>query len=381
MAVIARLQVERLQRLAGHDLGGDAGQGLAQRLGDEGHGPRSARIDFQHVDLGVGVRVHDGELHVHQAMDLERLGQRDGLRFQFPDGFRLQREGRQRAGRVARVHAGLFDVFHDAGDEDVVTIGQGVGVDFDGRRQVLVDQDRAVAGHLDGFTDVARQLFVVADDLHGAATQHVGRADDDRITDLVRRLEGFFRGTGNGVDRLGQVDVAQQVLEALTVFGQVDSVGRGAEDRNAFVLERLGQLQRRLAAELHDDAGKRALGLFDMDQLQHVFGGQRFEIEAIGGVVVGRHGFRVAVDHDGFKIDFLEGESGVAAAIVELDALADPVRAATQDDRFLAVRRCGFAFRDLAQGAGLVGRVHVGGVGGEFGGAGVDALEDRANAQ
>jgi hypothetical protein len=39
--------------------------GLADDLGDEGHGARGARVDFEHVDHAVLDRV----LHVHQAAD------------------------------------------------------------------------------------------------------------------------------------------------------------------------------------------------------------------------------------------------------------------------------------------------------------------------
>ena len=48
-------------------------------------------------------------------------------------------------------------------------------------------------------------------------------------------------------------------LEALTVFGQVDRVGRGAEDRDAGFFEGRRQFQRRLAAQLHDHALERAV--------------------------------------------------------------------------------------------------------------------------
>ena len=40
--------------------------GLADGLGDEGHGAAGARVDLQHEDDAV----LDGELHVHQAADL-----------------------------------------------------------------------------------------------------------------------------------------------------------------------------------------------------------------------------------------------------------------------------------------------------------------------
>ncbi len=75
-----------------------------------------------------------------------------------------------------------------------------------------------------------------------------------------------------------------------------------------------------------------------LEDLQHVLGGQRLEIEPVGGVVVGRDGLRVAVDHDGLVAGILEREAGVAAAIVELDALADAVRAAAEDDDLLGGR-------------------------------------------
>ena len=60
------------------------------------------------------------------------------------------------------------------------------------------------------------------------------------------------------------------------------------------------ELQRRLAAELDDDADERRPGLLGAQDLQHVLGGQRLEIEPVGGVVVGRDRLRIAVDHDRF---------------------------------------------------------------------------------
>src|SRR3546814_2288752 len=49
-------------------------------------------------------------------------------------------------------------------------------------------------------------------------------------------------------------------------------------------------------------------------------------------VVIGRDGFRVAVDHDGLEPGFLQRIGRMDAAIVEFDALADAVRAAAEDD-------------------------------------------------
>ena len=145
----------------------------------------------------VRVRLLDGELHVHQAADLQRAGHGLGLALQLGDGLGLQREGRQRAGAVAGVHAGLLDVLHDAGDEHASSPSQRASTSTSvARRQVLVDQHRAVAGDLHGVADVAVELLVVADDLHGPAAQHVGGADHHRVADLVGAGEGLVAASG-----------------------------------------------------------------------------------------------------------------------------------------------------------------------------------------
>ena len=63
----------------------------------------------------------------------------------------------------------------------------------------------------------------------------------------------------------------------------------------------------------------------------------------------------------------------MTAAVVELDPLSDPVGAAAEDDDLVAPVRIRLAGR-------LVGAVHVGREGFEFGRAGVDALVDRVDA-
>ena len=73
--------------------------------------------------------------------------------------------------------------------------------------------------------------------------------------------------------------------------GEVPTIG------DAGVLEPLREPERRLAAELADDAGDRAGLLLGVHDLEHVLERQRLEVEPVGGVVVGRDGLRVAVDH------------------------------------------------------------------------------------
>ena len=120
--------------------------------------------------------------------------------------------------------------------------------------------------------------------------------------------------------------------------------------------------------------------LFGAQDLQHVFGRQRFEIEPVRRIVIRRDGLRIAVDHDGFVACITQGKCGMAAAIVELDALANAVRTAAEDDDFLSIGDLRFGGERAGEWH-FIGRVHVSGRRSKFGGAGIDALEDRMNIQ
>ena len=137
----------------------------------------------------------------------------------------------------------------------------------------------------------------------------------------------------------GQPGVGQQRAELPPVLGQVDRLRAGAHHRRARGGQAARQAQRRLPAELDDHPGDRPAGLLGVQHLQHVLQGERLEVEPAGGVVVGGHGLRVAVDHHGLVPGRGQREGGVHARVVELDALPDPVRPAAQDDHLGPVAR------------------------------------------
>ncbi len=163
----------------------------------------------------------------------------------------------------------------------------------------------------------------------------------------------------------GMPSFVQQRAEALAVFGEVDGVGRSADDGRARFVQTHGEVQRRLAAELDDDA----FGLFNVHDVHHVLERQRLEVEAVGRVVVGRDRLGVAVDHDGLEPGLAQREGRVAAAVVELDALPDAVRPRAEDHHLAAVGGRGLVLF-------LVSRVEVRREGLELRAAGVDALVD-----
>jgi hypothetical protein len=123
---------------------------------------------------------------------------------------------------------------------------------------------------------------------------------------------------------------SQDGVEAAAVLGEVDRLRQGAVDRHAGGLEPVGELQGGLPAELDEHAGRRgraAGGCLGVVDLEDVLEGERLEVQPVGGVVVGRDRLGVAVDHDGLVAGLAQGVDRVDAAVVELDALPDAVRA------------------------------------------------------
>ena len=299
------------------------------------------------------------------------------------------------------MNAGLLDMLHDARDEDVLAIAQAVHVDLDGVRQIAVEEQRILAEHRvdlarlvvgvaglhlggdeagEGVEQIVLQGALVADDGHGPAAQHIGGTHHQGQAQFSRDDAGLLDRIGDAVLGLLQAEPLQQALEAVAVFGQINGVDGGAENRDARFLQGVGELQRGLAAELHDDADQFSVLLFLVQDFKHVLLGQRLEIEAVRGVVVGGDRLGIAVDHDRLEPGVRERETGVAAAIVELDALADAVRPAAENDDLAIVGGARLAGRS-ADERRLIGRIHISGGRSEFRRAGVDALEHRTHVE
>ena len=150
--------------------------------------------------------------------------------------------------------------------------------------------------------------------------------------DLLRVLDPTRSATG----RLWDLEPFAERVEPVPVFGEVDRVGARTQHRDAGLLERVGELQRRLPAERDHDAGQLTCPLHPAHQrvadVADSLGRERLEEEPVARVVVGGDRLGVAVDHHGLVAGLGECERGVDAAVVELDSLTDPVRSAAEDD-------------------------------------------------
>ncbi len=249
-------------------------------------------------------------------------------------------------------------MFHDAADMDVLAIAKRVYIHFNRIHQIAVDEDGALAGDDNGIVDIAFQMRSIAHDLHAATAQHVRGANDGGVADTLCDGFRFISGTGDPVGWLFEGELVEQGFETIPIFCKVNRVWRGAQYGNACALKIIGKFERRLSAELNDDAQKLAFFLFGAQNFENVLGSEGLEIKAIRRVRVGRDRFRVAIDHDAFDANISQCEGRMAAAIVKLDALTDAVGAATQDDCLPACGYICFA-GSIARKISLVCRVHV----------------------
>ena len=189
----------------------------------------------------------------------------------------------QDAGRVAGMDARVFDVLHHPPDHAAPAVGDGVHIPLEGVFQKAIDEDRMLGRHASRRREVAAQRALVVHDLHGSAAEHVGGPHQHGIADPARHGQRFFHRSRGAVRGLRDAEPAGERLEALPVLGDVDRVGRRAEDGHTGRLQRLGEPERRLAAELHHDAP----GPLPAHDLDHVLEAERLEVQLVRDVEVG----------------------------------------------------------------------------------------------
>ncbi len=187
---------------------------------------------------------------------------------------------------------------------------------------------------------------------------------------MASRLR-LFHIPGDTAGRLAETQLVDQLLEQFAILGGLDRVDTRADDRHAGFLQSSRQVQRRLTAELNDHA----IGFNRIADVEYVFDRQRLKEQDVRRVVVGADRFRVAIDHHAFDSDFAERETGVTAAVIEFNSLADSIGSPAQDHDSLLVALGRQFILDL------VGAVVIGCVGLEFRGTGIDTLEHGTDAQ
>ena len=266
--------------------------------------------------------------------------------------------------------AGVLDMLHHAADDDPLAVGNRVDVDFDRAVEITVDQQRTFFGGLQRLFEIAPQIALVGDNFHRASAQHVGRADQHRIADLGRARDRRLGVARENSARLAQASFSTSWLKRSRSSAR--SIASGGVPRIGTPARASGTAS--LSGVCPPNWTITPSGFSRSTIAHHVLERQRLEIEPVGNVVVGRDRLGIAVDHDGLEAVILQREAGMDAAVVELDSLPDPVRAAAEDYDLAPIVGRRFVLA-------LVSRIEIRREGLEFGAAGIDRFMDRRDAE
>ena len=267
----------------------------------------------------------DDVLHVHQAAQAQVTRDADRVIDDVVELAPLQTRWIDRV-RVAGVDPSSLDMLHHAGNDDRLPIRDRVHLDLQSL-EVLVNQDLAARHGADRPAHVPPQLVAVAHDLHRAPAQHIRRPHQHRVAGAFGDGLGLRDGGGRAAHGLRDADRVERAGKGSAVLREVDGLDARAHDGDGCLVEGLGEVDRRLAAELHQRAGD-TFGLCYMKGAVEV---ERFEVEAVRGVEVGRDRFWVGVDHHSPHAGLTQRPRGVDRAVIELDALADSNRSGPDD--------------------------------------------------
>ena len=312
--------------------------------------------------------VRDDELDVQQPLDVERDGKPlrivdDGI--DDTGGKRLRRID---SDAVARVNPRALDVFHDAGNNDVDAVGN--RIDFHLRPlHVAIHEDGVIRRDLYRALHVVAQLVLIVDNLHRAAAEHIGGAHHHRIADALCPCNGILKVCDADSLGAGNPSLRQHLVEPLAILGAIDVVDRRSIDSKPRALQSGGEVDRRLPAELYDNAVR----LFLIDDIQNILDRQRLKVEPVGDVKVRTDCLRIVVDDDGFDSHTAERPNGMYRAVIELHALPDADRPRAEHNDLLLMR-----YGDLVLGTAK-GRIVVRGRGFKLGGTCVDHFVARHN--
>ncbi len=228
------------------------------------------------------------------------------------------------------MHAGTLYLLHDAGDQEVFAIADGVHFAF-GAHDVLIQQHRVIHVH----------MLVITPMYSMTSPCCRPRSCSDRParrTDASAPASRSPRQPARASSRLNTVRPGARGMPQRSSSSSKRSrssassmASAGCPDGQADLVHVLCQLDGGLAAELHH-AGVR---LFGGDDVVHALRVQRVKVQAVTGIKVGGDGLGVVVDQNGLAAVLLQRPDSVHRAVVELDALTDADGAGAKDQHLL----------------------------------------------
>ena len=318
------LVLDLRQGVAQGNAGADLGNGVAGGLGGQGGGAGHTGV---HLNDGVlkGVRVQ-GKLAVAAAHDAQlgddvQSGGAEHLVLLVRKG-----QGRGHHDGVPGVDAHRVKVLHGAdGDHVAGTVPQGLKLDLLPAGDAALHQNLVDGGLVQTTLGDLFQGDRVLGDAAAGAAQGEGGADDHRVADAFRDGKRLFQGLRRVRGDYRLAHGLQGIPKQLPVLGPVNGLNIRAQEPHAVAF------QGAVPAQLHGDgqAGlaaqpcQQAVRPLLLNDASDGLGGERFQVDLVGQVLVGHNGGRVGVDQHGLDALLPQHPAGLGPGVVKLRSLAD----------------------------------------------------------
>ena len=267
------------------------------------------------------------------------------------------------------MHSRILNVLRDGVQQDAAVLRHGVDVDLARVLDELGDDHWLISRDLAREIEESRELVLRVRHVHRGPREHVRRAYEARVADVLAKGERILVRREHTPFWLVDANRVAQRRKLVAVLGGVDHLGRSACDLDVALLHREGEGVRDLAAH-RDHCLRAALGLVDVE---HALERELLEVEPVALVIVRRDGLGVIVDHHGLLAHLAQRADGRDGAPIELDGRADAVHAGAEHHGARLVEL------DVVLVA-VVRHVQVVGGGGELGGHRVDLLRKGQDA-
>ena len=315
------------------DLGGDAGDREAGRLGGQRRRTRDPRVHLDDHVAAVG-RV-DRELDVGPAgghthrVEHRACGVAQDLELSVGEGL-----GGSDGDRITGVDSHRVEIFDRADDhEGARRVAHHLELELLPTEHGGLHQDLVGGGGLEPLGQKRLKGLAIMGDAATPTSEREGGAENRGQADAVEGLQALLDRAYGGRGQHGEPHLLHRGSEGLTVFGKADRANLRAEQANPESLEnpRLLQLHRQVEGGLAPQRWDQRIGAFLFEDRGHRRQGQRFDEGAVGETGVGHHGRRVGVDEH-HPAAFLDQRAHpLDPRVVELAGLADADRPRTKN--------------------------------------------------
>ena len=183
------------------------------------------------------------------------------------------------------------------------------------------------------------QLLLVVAEAAAQATEGVGGADNDGITQLAGGAAGVL-GVLHGLALDGlHVNLVQLLHEQLAVLGVDDGLHGSTQYLHVVLLEHACLIEGDAAVQgrLSAKGQHNAVGALLRDDFLHEIGRHGEEIDLVGHALRGLHGGDIGVDEDGGDAFLLQCLQGLRTGVVKFARFAYLQCTAAQEQHFLYI--------------------------------------------